>query len=89
MRTPRQLDPDRAAALALSEARETVRNLERAGKELSYALANTRDPVVTARAGEAERITRAALKRARLILKDHDLKTAPQPGLGLDVREGA
>ena len=62
----------------------SVRNLERAREQLGYAAANATDTLVGSRADEALRLTSSALKRARQVLKDVDLRNAEQPGLELD-----
>lgn len=75
--------PAATPELERASARETVRNLERASEQLSYAAANATDTLVGSRADEALRLVRSALKRARTVMKDVDLRHADQGGLEL------
>ena len=67
----------------LREARAVVRSLELADRELTAVRANTSDPQVDASAELAQKSTRTALRRAKLISKDIDLRHAEQQALGL------
>jgi len=66
---------------ALGEARAVLRALEAADGELVKVMANTSDPQVAGAAELAQKSTRTALRRARLVTKDLDLKNAEQPEL--------
>lgn len=72
------------APRSVAEARAVVRSLEHAARELQNVRANTSDPRVDASAELAHKSVQTALRRARLVSKDLDLKNAEQPGLGLE-----
>lgn len=71
------------APRSVVEARAVVRSLERAARELKNVRANTSDPQVDASAELGLKSTTTALRRARLVSKDLDLKHAEQSSLGL------
>lgn len=77
-----------SAELALAEARAVVRSLETCERELVNVMANTSDAQIAAGVELAQKSVRRALRRARLVSKDIDLKTAEQPTLAFPADAG-